>query len=70
MWFGKSARLHHNLRDHKARENSTFEAVIYRGDYPINWLSVWYRPAPGETEVDRQMLAERIVTTQIDDIRS
>ena len=36
----------------------------------INWLSVWYRPAPDETEDDRQMLAERIVTTQIDGIRS
>ena len=36
----------------------------------VNWLSVWYRPAPGETEADRQVLAERIVTTQIDGIRS
>ena len=36
----------------------------------INWLSVWYRPAPDETEMDRQMLAERIVTTQIDGVRS
>ncbi|SOC46019.1 TetR family transcriptional regulator [Rhizobium subbaraonis] len=36
----------------------------------INWLSVWYRPASDETEMDRQMLAERIVTTQIDGVRS
>jgi hypothetical protein len=26
LGFAKSARLHQNLLDHKARENSTFEA--------------------------------------------
>jgi AcrR family transcriptional regulator len=34
----------------------------------INWLSVWYRPTPNETEKEREMLAQRIVTTQLDGI--
>lgn len=34
----------------------------------VNWLSIWYRPASDETEADRQRLAERIVTTQMDGV--
>jgi len=29
----------------------------------INWLSIWYRPRPGETHEDRLILAEKIVGT-------
>ena len=33
LWFTKSAGLHQNLLDHKARENSTFEARYLPGGY-------------------------------------
>ena len=32
----------------------------------INWLSIWYRANPGETEGDRQEIAAKMVTTLVD----
>ncbi|MGF6178974.1 hypothetical protein ABIE33_007299, partial [Ensifer sp. 4252] len=34
--FAESARLHQNLLDHKARENSTFEVRYSAGGLPVN----------------------------------
>ncbi|WP_222024290.1 hypothetical protein, partial [Rhizobium laguerreae] len=42
LGFAESARLHQNLLDHKARENSTFEARYFAGGLPgrlRDWLS-------------------------------
>ena len=33
LGFAKSARIHQNLLDHKARENSTLEVRDFAGDY-------------------------------------
>src|SRR6218665_1242080 len=30
----------------------------------VNWLSIWYRPMPGETDSDREAIADKIVATQ------
>lgn len=35
----------------------------------VNWMSVWYRPLPDETDESRQRLADQIVATQIDGLR-
>ncbi|MGF6176263.1 hypothetical protein ABIE33_004575, partial [Ensifer sp. 4252] len=39
--FAESARLHQNLLDHKARENSTFEVRYSAGGLPWAWLKAW-----------------------------
>jgi AcrR family transcriptional regulator len=31
----------------------------------LNWISVWYRPRLGETSVDREFLAEKLVDTMM-----
>jgi len=35
----------------------------------INWLAIWYRPRPDETEVDREILAAKIVETILSGLR-
>ena len=42
--FAESARLHQNLLDHIARENSTFEAHYLVGDY--QWYQSWGSSCP------------------------
>lgn len=32
----------------------------------LNWICIWYRPRPGETEDDRLILAEKVVGTIMD----
>ncbi|OWJ80359.1 TetR/AcrR family transcriptional regulator [Haematobacter genomosp. 1] len=35
----------------------------------VNWMSVWYRPLPEETQESRHRLADQIVATQIEGFR-
>lgn len=42
LWFAESARLHQNLLDHIAREDSTFEVRYLAGGLPLGTAIVTY----------------------------